>query len=76
MAEKDVGKAFTGCALCYHSCGVEVSVSNGTVIGVRGQESHPVNKGRLCPKGEAMVEHLYHPDRLKYPLKRVFEPVR
>jgi anaerobic selenocysteine-containing dehydrogenase len=71
MAENGVRKAFTGCALCYHSCGVEVSISDGKVIGVRGQESHPVNKGRLCPKGEAMVEHLYHPDRLKYPLKRV-----
>jgi len=30
-----------------------------------------MNKGKLCPKGQAMIEHLYHPDRLKYPLKKV-----
>jgi anaerobic selenocysteine-containing dehydrogenase len=64
-------KVFTGCALCYHSCGVEVTVRNGKVVEVRGQESHPLNRGRLCAKGEAMIEHLYHPDRLKYPLKKV-----
>ena len=27
----------------------------------------------MCPKGLASVEQLYHPDRLKYPLKRVGE---
>jgi anaerobic selenocysteine-containing dehydrogenase len=68
--EGNTKKVFTGCALCYHSCGVEVSVQNGKVVEVRGQKSHPLNKGRLCPKGEAMIEHLYHSDRLKYPLKK------
>ena len=71
MTEDNTKKVLTGCALCYHSCGVEVSVRNGKVVEVRGQESHPLNKGSLCPKGEAMIEHLYHPDRLKYPLKKV-----
>jgi anaerobic selenocysteine-containing dehydrogenase len=71
MVEKNIKKAFSGCALCYHSCGVEVTVEDGKVVKVQGQESHPVNKGKLCPKGEAMIEHLYHPDRLKYPLKKV-----
>jgi len=71
MTKDSAKKAFTGCALCYHSCGVEVTVENGRVVEVRGQQSHPLNKGRLCAKGEAMIEHLYHPDRLKYPLKKV-----
>ena len=71
MSTDNTKKVFTGCALCYHSCGVEVTVRNGKVVEVRGQESHPLNKGKLCPKGEAMIEHLYHPDRLKYPLKKV-----
>jgi len=64
-------KYFTGCALCYHSCGMEVTVQDGKVVKVEGQESHPLNKGYLCPKGQAAIEHLYHPDRLKYPLKKV-----
>ncbi len=64
-------KYLTGCALCYHSCGMEVTVDNGKVILVEGQKDHPLNKGYLCPKGRAAVAHLYHPDRLKYPLKKV-----
>ncbi len=62
---------FTACALCDHSCGAEVTVEDGRAVKVRGQKSHPLNKGRLCPKGRAMIEHLYHPDRLKYPVKKV-----
>ncbi|HBE45398.1 MAG TPA: molybdopterin oxidoreductase [Deltaproteobacteria bacterium] len=64
-------KGNTACALCYHSCGMEVAVENGRVVGVTGQKSHPLNQGRLCPKGEAAIEHLYHSERLKYPLKKV-----
>lgn len=64
-------KYLTGCAICYHSCGMEVTVEDGKAVRVEGQSSHPLNKGRLCPKGGAAVEHLYHPDRLKYPLKKV-----
>ena len=67
-----IGKRyFTACALCDHSCGAEVTVENGRAVKVAGQKSHPLNRGRLCPKGQAMIEHLYHPDRLKYPLKNV-----
>ncbi len=70
MTDSDTITGFTGCALCYHSCGMEVTVKDGKAIAVRGQESHPLNKGRLCAKGQAAIEHLYHPDRLKYPLKK------
>ncbi len=64
-------KYFTGCALCYHSCGMEVTVDNGKVVKIEGQKDHPLNKGYLCPKGRTAIEHLYHPDRLKYPLKKI-----
>ena len=64
-------KAYSGCALCYHSCGVEVTIEDGKAVKVEGQKGHPLNDGKLCPKGQAMIEHLYHPDRLKYPLKKV-----
>ncbi len=71
MTDNTTTTDFTGCALCYHSCGMEVTIENGRAVNVRGQESHPLNKGKLCPKGQAAIEHLYHPDRLKYPLKKV-----
>lgn len=63
-------KVYSGCVLCYHSCGIEVEVVDGQVVGVKGQQSHPLNKGYLCPKGRATVEHIYHPSRLRHPLKK------
>jgi anaerobic selenocysteine-containing dehydrogenase len=65
-----INKIITACALCYHNCGTEVMVKEGNIVKIEGQKSHPMNKGWLCPKGRATIEYIYHPDRLKYPLKR------
>ena len=61
----------TDCTICYHSCGMNVLVENGRITKVEGLKDHPLNKGRLCPKGERAIELVYHPDRLKFPKKRV-----
>ena len=61
----------TDCTLCYHSCGTKVTVEDGVAVKVEGLESHPLNKGKLCPKGEATLDNIYHPERLKYPMKRI-----
>jgi anaerobic selenocysteine-containing dehydrogenase len=61
----------TDCTICYHSCGMNVLVEEGRIRKVRGLKDHPLNKGRLCPKGARAIELVYHPDRLKYPLKKV-----
>lgn len=66
-----IKEILTDCTLCYHSCGCRVIVEDGKAIKVEGLESHPLNKGRLCPKGAVTLESIYSPDRLKYPLKRV-----
>lgn len=63
----------SACELCNAGCGVLVHMSNGKPIKVEGDPDNPVNRGTLCVKGEASLEHLYHPDRLKHPLKRVGE---
>jgi anaerobic selenocysteine-containing dehydrogenase len=68
---KDVKVILTDCTLCYHSCGTKVTVEDGVAVKVEGLESHPLNKGKLCPKGEATLDNIYHPDRLKYPMKRI-----
>lgn len=47
-----------------------VHVDQGKVVKVTGDPESPLNKGKLCPKGLASIEHLYNPNRLKYPLKR------
>jgi len=68
MESKEV---FTDCTLCYHSCGTKVTVEDGKAVKIQGLKSHPLNKGRLCPKGAAALEHIYSPNRLKHPMKRV-----
>lgn len=61
---------FTDCSLCYHSCGTKVTVEGGRAVKIRGLESHPLNKGRLCPKGANALDVVYSPNRIKRPLKR------
>ena len=61
----------TDCTICYHSCGMRVLVEEGRITRVEGLKDHPLNRGRLCPKGERAIEIVYHPDRLKYPLKKI-----
>lgn len=62
---------FTDCTLCYHSCGTKVTVEDGKAVKIRGLESHPLNKGRLCPKGASALDVVYSPERLQQPMKRV-----
>ena len=61
----------TTCGLCSIGCGILAHVENGRVIKVEGDKDNPLNKGELCPRGLALLEHLYHPDRLKHPIKRL-----
>jgi anaerobic selenocysteine-containing dehydrogenase len=61
---------YTDCTLCYHSCGTRVTVEDGKAVKIRGLESHPLNKGPLCPKGSRALDVVYSPKRLKGPLKR------
>ena len=61
------------CGICPIGCGVLVHVDNGRVIKVEGDPESPLNEGVLCPKGLASLEYLYHPNRLRHPLKRLGE---
>ena len=61
----------TDCSICYHSCGSRVLVEDGRITQVEGLEEHPLNQGALCPKGRKAIDFVYHPDRLKYPQKKV-----
>lgn len=67
----DAKEIITDCTLCYHSCGCRVTVEDGIATKIRGLESHPLNQGRLCPKGANALATIYHQDRLRRPLKRV-----
>ena len=62
----------TVCNLCGLSgCGMEITVKDGKVVKVEGDEDHPWNQGKLCVRALAMTQYIYHPDRITHPLKRV-----
>jgi len=58
------------CGFCYAGCGILVHVDNDTAVKIEGDPESPVNKGLLCEKALTSLEYLYHPERLRYPLKR------
>ena len=45
----------TTCGYCSVGCGMLVGVRDGKAVSVAGDPTHPVNAGRLCPKG--LSEH-------------------
>ena len=63
----------TFCGMCGPSagCGIYAFVKNGRFTRVAGMKESPVNRGAVCPKGQAAPQWVYSPDRLKKPLKRV-----
>jgi anaerobic selenocysteine-containing dehydrogenase len=74
------------CTLCSAGCGLLVRVMQGEAEVVRrgqqglikmglakkleGNPQHPVNQGKLCARGQAALQVLYHPDRITHPIKR------
>ncbi|MEK7408577.1 MAG: molybdopterin-dependent oxidoreductase [Acidobacteriota bacterium] len=60
----------TTCRECPAGCGIQARVREGRVHKVEGNPEHPVNAGGLCARGQAAVEGLYNPDRLRTPLVR------
>lgn len=58
------------CGLCQIGCGILIELKGGRVTSIKGDPDHPLNRGILCIKGLSSIEYLYHPKRLKYPLKR------
>jgi len=61
----------TFCDRCHCECGVLATVENGKVVKIEGDPDCPVNEGAMCPKGLAITQFIYHPDRIKFPLKRI-----
>lgn len=58
------------CFGCWLQAGVKATVEDGKVVKLEGESDNPVNQGWICERSKAFIEHLYHPDRLNYPLKR------
>lgn len=61
------------CGLCHPRCGTLLHMENGKVVKVTGDPDHPITRGAICERGRLMPDHIYHPQRLNYPLKRIGE---
>ena len=56
---------------CPSTCALEVEIFDGRTIGrVRGAEDNTYTAGVICAKVARYAERVYHPDRLKHPLRR------
>lgn len=67
----DVKRVRTACRGCGKmECGVWVTVENGRAVKIEGDESSSHNMGNCCTKSQSSLQACYHPDRLRYPMKR------
>lgn len=57
------------CTQCRSRCGCVAVVDDGRLTAIEPDPSHPTG-AKLCPKGRAAPELVYHPDRLTTPLRR------
>ena len=60
----------TTCLECPAGCGLIVRTQEGRAIKAEGNPQHPVNRGKICPRGLTAVQGLYNPDRVVGPLRQ------
>jgi anaerobic selenocysteine-containing dehydrogenase len=58
------------CRQCPAGCGIMARVMNGRALKLEGNPEHPLNRGKLCARGQAGLQVLYNPDRLEGPVKQ------
>ncbi|MGH7671325.1 MAG: molybdopterin-dependent oxidoreductase, partial [Gemmatimonadales bacterium] len=58
------------CRECAAGCGIHVRVREGRAVKIEGNPDAPINRGRLCARGQAALQGLYNPDRVTGPMAR------
>ncbi len=61
------------CRVCHGGCGALLEVTDNRLVRVKPDRESPFNRGRMCVKGLATPEMMYHPSRIRTPLKRTGE---
>ncbi len=69
LDEQDVVKDGI-CDMCMAYCPTKIHIRQGKAIKI---DMVKKRVAEICPRGDAQLDFVYHPDRLKYPLKRVGE---
>ena len=60
----------TTCNQCSAGCGISVRIREGKAKKIEGNPVHPVSQGRTCARGQAGLNVLYNPDRIRAPLQK------
>jgi anaerobic selenocysteine-containing dehydrogenase len=67
---KQDGIVHTLCRMCDTRCAVNVHLKDGVIADITPFDGHPVNQGKICPRGSAAIDQFYHIDRITKPLKK------
>ena len=60
----------TTCEMCVNKCSVIAVVENGVIRKLNPNPENPKSRGMLCARGNAGLQQVYDPSRLKRPLIR------
>jgi thiosulfate reductase/polysulfide reductase chain A len=60
----------TTCEMCVNKCSVVALVKNGVIQKLNPNPENPRSRGMLCARGNAGIQQVYDPARLKRPLIR------
>jgi len=66
----DTITAYRTCPLCEATCGLELTIEDGTVSRIRGDAEDVFSHGFVCPKGAALKPLHEDSDRVRAPLLR------
>jgi len=61
---------FGVCDMCFNRCGLIARVDKGRIVKLDPNPKFTKSRGMLCARGNAGVDQVYDPDRLKTPLLR------
>ena len=59
----------TTCRECAAGCGLVVRTMQGRAIKTEGNANNPLNLGKTCARGQATLQGLYNPNRVRGPIK-------
>ena len=63
----------TTCEMCVNKCSLIAVVENGIIHKLNPNPASPKSRGMLCARGNAGIQQVYDPARLKKPLIRAGE---
>ena len=56
------------CRECPAGCGILAKNREGRIVKLEGNPDHPINRGNLCMRGQAAIQGVYNPDRIRSPM--------